>query len=192
MKFASYITALFMTLLTTSALAIQGDRIKGEVLSVDADERTMRIEILEVGANVDATVGTRESYSVPADVPIEFEIDGSIYQPYPEYRFTNIAVGDEVLLDFTNLQRTEIARIRTQETKDLAVRERVRREGRMIEESDRMAQNEPNMDEGNRLAARDNTNRRSALPDSASALPGIALLGLLFAVLAVGVRYFRS
>jgi hypothetical protein len=176
-----------MLVFATSALAIEDDRIRGEVLSVNPDTRMLEIEVLEVGTNVEAVEGSTESYYVSDSVNLEFEIEGNVYNPTDHRDLADISTGDTVLLDFRTLTSgTEIARIRSEETTNMTVRERILAENT---DDDDMADD---LETDNRYASNDENYRRSALPDSASALPMLGLMGLMFAILAGAIRLYRS
>lgn len=183
MKSASRVFAVLMTVLASSAIAdIQSDRIRGHVLSVDAEERMLEIEILEVGSMIDAEAGTVETYHVPETIDVEFEIENRLYRPSSDFDFADISRGDTVLLDFTNLtNRTEVNRIRSEQSENVAVRDRVQSEWNIVDD-----------DDAEQFAANDSSTRRTALPDSASAIPMLGVLGMMFALLAGATRYYLS
>ena len=194
MKMKSWIALCLFTLFAANVFAIENDRIRGEVLSVDAVDRTLRVKITEVGSDIDAQVGSTQSFVVPADVPIEYEIDRRVYSPNRDFDLSEMRSGDRVLLDFDTTDPNRIVKLRNEETTNVATRDRIRTNGRPSTSSDdRMAGNDRDtMPDDNQLASNDRSTRdRSALPDSASSLPLMGLLGVLFAVLALATRLAR-
>jgi hypothetical protein len=193
MKFVTLLTAIFLAFFVTGAFALQDDRIRGEVVSVDPAGQNLEIKVLEVGSNVTAKVGATESFYVPDSVDVEFQIENQLYQPNADFELEDISKGDTVLLDFRTVSnRSEVTRIRSEQTTNVAVRDRIRSEGRTVDNPDRVAyqDTDQDMNQGNRYAANDTSTRRSALPDSASALPMAALFGLFFAMLAGAIRFY--
>lgn len=208
MRTVKVLTAGVLTLAIQSALAIESDQLRGEVVDVDADDRTLQIEVTETGSNVIADLGATTSFHIPLDVPIEYQIETVRYSPYSDFSFSDIRSGDTVLLDFDETGQT-IINFRNENTDDVLVRERFQNEGVALDdeeleaEAEQFAQNvedeaeefgnevEEEFDNDEQYAMNDDMDRNE-LPGSASSLPLFALLGLMFAGLAAAVRGFRS
>jgi hypothetical protein len=180
MKMKSWMTLCMFTLFAANAFAIENDGIRGEVVSFDTANRTMEVRITEVGSDVDARVGSTRSFVIPSDVRIEYEIDRQVYSPYTSYTLNEIRSGDRVLLDFDTTDSTRVVNLRNEQTTNVVIRDRIRNEGTLFDADDRL------------MASNDRTVDRSALPDSASSLPVFGLLGVLLAMLALGVRLGRQ
>ncbi len=186
MKLLTILTCFVLLLAAPAAHGIQSDQIRGEIVAVDASERSLTVKITESGSNIETAEGTTKTYHVPRDVPIEYDIDTRRYSVYDNFDFADIRAGDRVLMDFDLLQDTDtVISFRNEETLNVAARDRIRTEGRLVDNDDF---NESDQ----RMAYNDSSNQRSSLPDSASGLPMFALLGLLFAGLAGAVRLTRS
>lgn len=136
MHFCSKLITACLVFIATSAFAIENDQIRGEVLAVDEKQRNMKIEILETGDAVKAKIGSTKTFMVSDPVEIEVEIEDRRYQPYAEFQFADLTAGDTVLLDFDmEAAPDEVIRIRAEEPKDMKVRERIKKEGRMMEKT---------------------------------------------------------
>jgi len=182
-----------MIMTAPSAFAVQTDQIRGEVVKVDASKRDLTIKIMEVGAKLEAESGTTTTYHVPADVPIEFEIDTVGYRTPSMFDFGDIRSGDNVLLDFDSLSNwTEVSHVSNIEPKDPAVRERIASTGEAIDSESDMnetaAAEEADMSED----AETDLYAYNELPATASALPLVAMFGLVFAGLALALRRTHS
>ncbi len=186
---------LFSLLMFTFALstpaafaAVQADQLRGEIVSVDSAAATIRVRITESGDERAASVGSLQNFNIPDDTPIEYVIDSSIYARNRRGNadLSDISEGDSVLLKFEDAQGVRQAtNLRNERTTNTAVRERIRREGRIVRNSNE------NMNSNNTVAAV-STNERSSLPTSASPMPLLALIGMLFAGLATVVRRVRQ
>lgn len=192
--------SLLALLLAPAAYAIQGDQIRGEITAVDADQRILEVQISEVGYGLEAEVGATESYHVPESVPIEYEIEKTAYRTPGVFDFADIRAGDRVLLDFDDIDNpTAVTRIRNQDPQDATIRERVLAAGEPVEQSgsqaaaDAPAEADPEMRDSDRwLASNESQGQRSALPESASPIPMLALFGLALAGFAFALRLARS
>lgn len=177
------ITGLLASLgLAQGAFALNSDQVRGEIVSVDTESNRIEVRVIESGAQTTAQEGTVESYVIPPNTPIEYEIDRVVYMPYRtgDFGLDDLAVGDRVLLDFEAVNNDRTARkVRNEETRDVAVRERVRREGvastagTRERADDRVGNSDPVY-----LA---DAGERSRLPDSASILPSLAITGVMLA-----------
>ncbi len=162
------------------AHALNRDQVAGEIVSVDSDAGQIQVRILESGNRDLAREGTTHTFDVNTDTNIEYELDRFVYGPYRygDPDVGDINVGDTVILDFEQLdQRNKARTVRNQQTRNVAVADRVRRESLNARAVDQQAVQ---------------TTRRERLPDSASALPAITLTGLLFALLALTLRIYRN
>lgn len=204
MSFRILLSICMTALAAQSAFAvIQEDQISGEVLRVMAGERKVEVAIKEVGEDLKALPGTTETYHIPRSVPIEYEIETVAYRTDPNFTFSDIKPGDKIVLDFDMVSdQTTVRRVRNVETKDTTVRERIRTANLTVEEEpdfdsdvDVDVDAEADLDEG-RFAADVDVDADEdefgydddRLPDSASGLPLYALLGLVFAGMALTLR----
>jgi hypothetical protein len=195
---------LFIMLLAPLAPAafaqnLDSDQLRGQVQSVDEASRTLRVKVLEAGSGIDARKGSVESYQVPRDADVHYEIDSIVYQPFDGFRLSDIEEGDHVVLEFADTaNRSTVTNVRNTDPQNVATRDRIQREGQRVDSDtlqDRRQVADRDRDTSRserQMASRETTSRRSGLPDSASNLPKLALLGLLFAGLAGTVRLFRS
>lgn len=136
MYFSSKLITACLVFVATSAFAIEDDQIRGEVLAVDEKQKNIKIEITETGDDVKAKIGATETFMLSEDVDLEVELEDRRYQPYAAFTFADIVAGDTVLLDFdTQAAPREVIWIRAEEPKDMKVRERIEKEGRIMEKS---------------------------------------------------------
>lgn len=125
MNFRSLFISICLAFTANSALAIEDDEIRGEVLAVDEQQRHVKIEILETGDAVKAKTGSTQTFMVSEAVEIEVELADRRFQPNVEFQFADLAAGDVVLLDFdTQAASGEVIRIRTEQPRDVEMRKR--------------------------------------------------------------------
>lgn len=159
---------------SASTFALEEDQVRAEIVEVMPDSDEMTVKITESGDNVDARVGQEETYSLPADTPIEYELGGSVYSPFSlgnDIELSDLAPGDEVILDFEMIgDQRQAKNVRNTRTSNTAM-------------SDRAQQQEvaSAAEESSEFAAMDDGSDRDMLPETASPLPAIAGLGLVFA-----------
>jgi hypothetical protein len=183
---------MLLALLSPAAFAqaLNDDQLSAEVQSVDEASRTLEVKIIDAGADIEANPGDVESYYVGTDTDIRYEIDSLLYETYADFKLSEIERGDRVILDFDDAaNRTGVRTVRNVESRNVATRERIISEGRRVE--DDTAAGERDRTE-RQLAAQDDRSTRTALPDSASALPALALIGLLLAGVAGVLRRLRN
>ena len=181
---------------TGLAFALNDDQVRGEIVSVDSDSSEIRLRVLESGDDRPARRGTIETYEVPENTPIEYDIDRSIVFAGDELDLNDLSAGDRVVLDFEDLgtERRRARGVRNEQAGNTEVRRRVERTGRRVEDRlDRGADRFVGVD----AARDDNANdrqyvaSRNELPDTASALPMMAVFGLAFAGLAGFLGHVR-
>jgi|GEM_PF-6035348 len=78
------IIALGLLATSLSALAVNPDELRGRVLEVVPEERQLTLYILEVGEEVDATINTTRTYTVPEQADVEAGIRTDILDDYLE------------------------------------------------------------------------------------------------------------
>ncbi|MDX1461264.1 MAG: hypothetical protein R3348_09440 [Xanthomonadales bacterium] len=196
---------LFSTLLALSAgnalAVVQSDQLRGEVLSVNADDRELEIQVLEVGSLLEADEGATATYHIPEDVPIDFDIEQRVYRTPASFDFADIRAGDRVVLDFDAMSNwMEVSRFRNEEPSDPTVRERVIATSETVDseadttdgEDTTAGEGDMGSDSASESGAGMDDETRTELPASASSLPLFALFGLMFAGLALAVRLTRS
>lgn len=192
MRFTTLGALLAALLVSTSALAIEEDQVRGEVVSYDEGTRSLRVELTEVGEDLTMQVGATRAWEVPSDVPIEFEVDRRLYRSYVGYDAGDIREGDQVLLSIDPRDSRRVVTLRNERTSDTRARDRVVREGRLIGETEDQARMADARRQGQGSARSDRgRSQRTSLPDSASLLPAAGLGGLLAAAAAFATRRLR-
>lgn len=78
------IIALGLLATSLSALAVNPDELRGRVLEVVPEERQLTLYVLEVGEEVDATINTTRTYTVPEQADVEAGIRTDILDDYLE------------------------------------------------------------------------------------------------------------
>lgn len=179
------IAAALLMWLPAFAFALNDDQVRGEIVSVDADADEIEVRITEAGDNRSVSAGATQTYEIPDDVDIEYDVDGIIYAPYrrADVEIGDLERGDTVLIDFEEIDdadRRAARRVRNENTSNVAVRDRVQREGRQVEDAESQTE-----------LAQAEFSDRDRLPDTASLLPLLFVSGLLFAGLAGVFRRVR-
>lgn len=130
MNFKSLLISICLAFTANCAFAIEDDEIRGEVLTVDEQQRHLKIEILETGDAVKAKIGSPQTFMVSEAVEVELELADRRFQPDSEFQFADLATGDVVLLDFdTQAAPREVIRIRTERLKDMEMRKQTMGKG---------------------------------------------------------------
>ena len=166
--------------------AVEADQVRGDIVSVNSADSTIRVRVTESGDERDAAVGSVQTFNVPENTPIEYEIDRTIYARSRTggTDLSDLSEGDTVLLKFEDMQGVRQAtNVRNERTTNTVARERVRREGRVVQNAE-SSQNES--------VAMRSANERRSLPASASPLPLLALFGVFFAGLGTLLRCVRQ
>ncbi|MEZ5499105.1 MAG: hypothetical protein R3E77_06715 [Steroidobacteraceae bacterium] len=196
MKHLFCFAAIAMSLAATPSFAIDPDEVRGEVIEVSADKRELVIRVLDAGENRDARAGQTETYYVPAGTDVDFDIDQTIYRLGSSggNELSDISTGDTVVLHFTKTNdRLQATRMRTENPKNTVLRKRVIKQGAVVFRRpainpDPAIYGSNATGPGNGSMTRDSSSdqaptqmARNRLPDSASFLPLIGLLGFGFA-----------
>lgn len=176
-KFMAAVAAMFVS---SAVFALERDQIRGELVDVDRDLRSVEVRVLEVGDDVSTRIGRTEVYEIDESTKIEFDVDrpGSFLRTRHLDGFSDLAVGQEVVMDFRLLGERRMATV-VYSGPVLFTRFPVQTEGNGINEAD-----EP------QYVAQ--TTRRTSLPDTASPVYSLALLGLGFGLAAGVLRYKRK
>ncbi len=144
--------------------------MRAEIVEVMTASEEMKVKITEAGDDMQARVGQEETFSVPANTPIEYDLDGSVYEPFvlgTDIDLTDLSAGDEVLLNFEMIgDNKQASNVRNTRTSNVAMQDRARQQSVAFAS-----------EETSEFAAMDN---RDSLPETASLLPLIAGAGMLF------------
>lgn len=171
--------AIFTTLAllfawSASSFALEEDQVRAEIVEVMPDSDEISVKITESGDKIETRVGQEETYTLPDNTPIEYDMDGSIYSPFmlgTDIDLSDLSAGDEVILDFEIIgEQRQANNVRNTRTSNPAMRDRVKRQ----EVASASA-------ETSEFAAMGDSSDRDMLPETASLLPAIAGLGLVFA-----------
>jgi hypothetical protein len=185
-KFA--ILAALVCAMPLAAQALERDEVRGEVVSTSPNADQLTIRVTESGDEMSAEVGSTQTYDVPSDIEIEYEIDRRTYAPLSADSVTlnDLEEGDSVLLRFEEADGTQRAvNLRNERTSNVQARDRIRSEGRDITDT---------ADWGStQMAAGTERYGRDALPASASTLPALFAGGvfLAFTAIVLGLRRKR-
>lgn len=167
-------------------LAIDPDQIRGEVVSADEDSRELRLQVLESGDERAAREGQVETFVIPEDAEIEYQIDRMVYTTsrMGDVTLDDLEEGDRVLVEFEEVAgRKEGRTVRAEETANVEARERVRRTGRQVGTVED--------DDSDQFVAATSGSERSRLPSTASVLPAMALIGAAFGLVGAGLAVRR-
>lgn len=185
MKKFAFLAVLVCTM-PLAAHALEPDEVRGEVVSTSPNADELTIRVTESGDSMSAQEGSTQTYDVPPDIEIEYEIERRTYAPLTATAVTldELEQGDQVLLRFDETGGTRTARnIRNERTSNVEVRDRIRREGRDITDT---------TDWGDTQMAANTDDRygRNELPSTASSLPALFAGGLFLAFVAtmLGLR----
>ncbi|MCB1671935.1 MAG: hypothetical protein R3F41_17410 [Gammaproteobacteria bacterium] len=82
MNIGKLIVAGIMLVAANLAFAeVDADELRGRILEVDTDARTLTLRLIEVGANIDEPVDTIQTYKIPESVEI---MDEFVSDPFPD------------------------------------------------------------------------------------------------------------
>jgi hypothetical protein len=182
------ILAALVCAIPPAANALERDEVRGEVVSSSPNADQLTIRVTESGDEMSAEVGSTQTYDVPSDIEIEYEIDRRTYAPLSAESVTlnDLEEGDSVLLRFADAGGTQRAvNLRNERTSNVQARDRIRSEGRDITGTS---------DWGSaQMAANAEGYDRDSLPASASTLPALFAGGvfLAFSALVLGLRRKR-
>jgi hypothetical protein len=68
-----------LLLTVSSAWALENDQLRGEVLAVDVEERTLTLRVMEVGTNVDEPLYTVKTFKVPESAEVEDDFSSEAF-----------------------------------------------------------------------------------------------------------------
>jgi hypothetical protein len=184
------ILALLAGAMPLAAHALEPDEVRGEIVSTSPNADELTIRVTESGDAMSAAVGSTQTYDVPSDIEIEYEIERRTYAPLSAETVTlnDLEEGDSVLLRFDATGGTQRAvNIRNERTSNVEVSERIQREGRDITDTTDWGttQMAANTDDGF---------DRDQLPSTASTLPTLFAGGMFLAFVAtmLGLRRKRA
>ncbi|MEZ5512618.1 MAG: hypothetical protein R3F58_01955 [Steroidobacteraceae bacterium] len=187
-----YITTLAVGLLafaSQAALAIEANEVRGELVEVKQDQRELVVRVTESGDSRMAKEDQLVTYHVPNGTLIEWDLDGRLYSLYGRDgdELGDLAQGDTLLLKFEQVNnRMQASKVRNERSTNMAARDKVKREGRVVVVAAPVPVSAPV-----ERSANNDMYARNRLPDSASPLPLLALAGLAFAGLGGAIRKFR-
>jgi LPXTG-motif cell wall-anchored protein len=176
------------------AAALDADQVEGEIVEVMPDTNRLTLRVTESGDQRPERVGEVETYELEDDTVIRRDTVGVLAPA--NVRLTDLFPGDEVVLNFEELEGRRVAR-------DVTVADRDAASDRdAVSERDAAAQRDQDFgadDEADIAqfeteetgAARTGAAARDRLPATASMLPLLALGGLGFAGAALLVRSRR-
>ncbi len=150
--------------------ALEDDQVRAEIVEVMADAEEIKVKITEAGDDMQSRVGDEETFAVPANTPIEYDMEGSVYEPFvlgTDIDLTDLSAGDEVILNFEMIGDKQHANnVRNTRTSNTDMQDRAKQQtvASASEESSEFAAMED----------------RDMLPETASLLPLLAGVGLLF------------
>jgi hypothetical protein len=182
------ILAALVCAIPPAANALERDEVRGEVVSSSPNADQLTIRVTESGDEMSAEVGSTQTYDVPSDIEIEYEIDRRTYAALSAESVTlnDLEEGDSVLLRFADAGGTQRAvNLRNERTSNVQARDRIRSEGRDITGTSDWGSTQ--------MAANAEGYDRDSLPASASTLPALFAGGvfLAFSALVLGLRRKR-
>lgn len=185
-RYARWLLACVVCLPAVLASALERDEVRGELVNVDDDVRSIEVKIEETGDAVPTRIGRTEQYRIDESTNIEFDIDqpGSLLRTRMMQGFEDLAPGQEVVLNYRTLGPELIAVSVTPIAVYTARMDSSREaDGSMNRNGD------SSMDSSNQYAGVDYTDSgRDRLPSSASVLPSLAIVGLGLCILALTFR----
>jgi hypothetical protein len=166
------------------AAALDADQVQGEIVEVMPDTNRLTLRVTESGDQRPERVGEVETYELEDDTVIRRDTIGVLAPG--NVRLTDLFPGDEVVLNFEELEGRRVAR-------DVTVADR---EAAAQRDQDLGADDEADIaqfetEETGAAGPRTGTAARDRLPATASMLPLLALGGLGFAGAALLVRSRR-
>jgi hypothetical protein len=182
------ILAALVCAIPPAANALERDEVRGEVVSSSPNADQLTIRVTESGDEMSAEVGSTQTYDVPSDIEIEYEIDRRTYAALSAESVTlnDLEEGDSVLLRFADAGGTQRAvNLRNERTSNVQARDRIRSGGRDITGTSDWGSTQ--------MAANAEGYDRDSLPASASTLPALFAGGvfLAFSALVLGLRRKR-
>ncbi len=176
--------ALLLVWSTPTLALLEDDQVRAEVLEVMPDSDEIKVEITEAGDNMQSRIGQEETFSVPPDTTVEYDIDGSVYEPFSmgtDFEITDLSAGDEVILSFEMIgDRKQANNVRNTRTSNTAMQDRARQQN-VASASE----------ETSEFAAMGDGSDRDSLPETASPLPLIAGVGIVFVGMGLLLRRNR-
>lgn len=104
------VQALPILLCFTITQALETDQVRGEIVDVDHDAKTVAVRIEETGDAVPARVGQTEVYEIDASTNVEFEFgEQSVLSDRLLSGFEDLEAGQEVVVDYRLLGERRIA-----------------------------------------------------------------------------------
>jgi LPXTG-motif cell wall-anchored protein len=157
-----------------NALALAADQVRGEIVSIDLERNQLELRVEASGDNRPDAAGQTETYQLPEDTEVTRDDPRrSLVSPYA-LTLEDLRAGNTVTLNFEEVDGQRVSR-------------------RLSVADDRSA----DASAGDNRAGSTGTSEaaaleteRTRLPETASVLPALSLLGLAFAggALALGVR----
>ncbi len=188
MKILIPLATAILALTSQSALAIEPNEVRGELVEIKEGTREIVVRVTEAGAQRPAGSSDTVTYSVPSDAEIQFDLDRRTYMLTGDRTgtLTDLNKGDTVLLRFEQMNDRPYARsIRSETTLNANTRQAIAQSGREVAAAARASSaNAVPRPESRTMTTTSGERYASStarLPDSASALPLLALLGLGFA-----------
>jgi hypothetical protein len=197
MRYLSTVVIALVAMASNVALAVEANEVRGEIVEVRKDQREVDLRVMESGDDRMARKGQVVTYFVPKGTNIEFDLDGrlmALYGPNGD-EIGDLSTGDTLLLKFEkSANRMQANKVRAERTSNMALQDRVRREGRVVvvPVPVPVPVQGPSRSAGAPAAPRDaETYAANRLPDSSSPWPLLALLGFVFVGAAGVVRVTR-
>lgn len=166
------------------AAALEADEVRGEIVSVEPDQDTLRLRVEESGDQLHASPGTVNEYRIDADTEVQLEdpTETVLGATAGDFTIDDLAPGTEVILRFEDVGGQYVARdMRTPGDEDAT--------GQAQPESElAAAETGTGAADQQQMGA---AGERERLPDTASMAPLLALTGLGFAALAFALRLLR-
>lgn len=184
MRYVMTLTTAVVLSLATSAMALEADQVRGEIVSVDDERLTLRVE--ESGDAFAASRGDVNEYRITSDTRVVMEEDPmrSVVGTHP-VTVTDLRPGAEVVLNFEDVDGELYARGVSMADREAAAAEQDPfGTDETARETDIAAMEGDDEREFGAAA-------RTELPETASVLPLLALGGAGFGLLALVMRLVR-
>ena len=177
--------------LATSAMALDADQVRGEIVSVD--EETLSLRVQESGDQFAASPGDVNDYRISSDTRVVMEDRMESVLGTQNLTLEDLEPGTEVVLAFEDvdgqLYARDVSMSDSGASADTSGDDPMATEDRTRSETD-MAAVERSDDEFGTSAA-DEEGQRTELPDTATVLPLLAAGGAVFGLMALVFRLVR-
>lgn len=179
MRYAVILTALVGWGWSLPGIALEADQVRGEIVSVSADEETMTLRVQEAGDARHASPGDVTEYRIPPDTEVRMEDPMESVLSQQNLTIDDLEQGTQVLLSFEDVGGEFVARDVSMGGADTD-RPATAQEDTMTRDTDT-----------DTAAFETEQDQRSSLPATASLLPVLALGGAGLGLVALVLRLFR-